>query len=326
MTDNLGKQTSQTNTIHINLPIANFICNETSPMFYQCLVSQLEASDVNDPIVSTVYIFDDKDMLPGPNAIYEFYSFGSHNIKIQVKTASGIVSTTAQNFTINPKYLLPRPEFVEDVLLGQKVYFDGSLSGQVARTVTKYVWDFGDGETLTTINSINTHQYNSYGWFDVKLKVTDGLGAVVESTTPIYVFDPEVDAPGDQGFATIEGVDVDGDGVRDDVQRWINKNSFESTAAKKAFRELAGVYKSQIANPDDITNLQMLEDQKASIAACVDGEIASEHGVTKSTEFELVYLNSNERILNFSKIKGNLSGHIPKVTVTSVTDACIKWR
>ena len=114
--------------------------------------------------------------------------------------------------------------------------------------------------------------------------------------------------------------------MRDDVQLWINKNSFESVAAKKAFRELAGVYKNQIANPNDITNLRLLENQKATIAACVDSEINGEHSVTKSIEFELIYLNSNQRFLNFSKIKGNLSAYVPKVTVASATDACAQWR
>ncbi len=326
VTDNFGGAAIFSTTISINKPIVSFSCRETNPMVYQCFSGNLVSNDPNDPIVSVNYLFDNKDILSDLNVEYEFHSFGTHSVQINVTTASGNVSTSTQAININQKYLSPNPVFIEDVLLGQKVYFDGSLSGQVGRTVTSYEWDFGDGQTLVTTDPINTHQYNAFGWYDVKLKVTDATGVSAISTTPIYVYDPEVDAPGDEGFATIEGVDVDNDGVRDDVQRWINKNSFESTAAKKGFRELAGVYKSQIANSDNVTTLQSLEDQKATIAACVNSEIASEHGITKSVEFELIYLNTNDRVLNFAKIKGNLSGYVPKVTITSATDPCVKWR
>ncbi|MBC7711739.1 MAG: PKD domain-containing protein [Rhizobacter sp.] len=324
--DDLGKTTTKTIVIHIDKPTASFACSEVSPMVYQCFSDNIISSDPNDPIAKVEYVFDNRDLLQGLNVEYEFYSFGHHVIQINVVTINGVISTFKQNILINQKYLAPRPEFIEDVLLGQKVYFDGSLSEQVGRAVSKYEWNFGDGQTLSTIDPVTTHQYNSYGWFDVKLKVTDGNGVIAESTTPIYVYDPEVEAVGDEGIATIEGVDTDNNGIRDDVQRWINKNSFESTAAKKAFKELAEVYKNQIANSDNLEALQASEDQKATAAACVDIEIVGEHNVTKSIEFELIYLNSNERYLNFAKIKGNLSGYVPNVTVTSATDPCAKWR
>ncbi|MBC7429127.1 MAG: PKD domain-containing protein, partial [Bacteriovorax sp.] len=324
--DNLGKQTSQTITLNIDKPNINFECHETDPMMYQCLMDYSSVSNEDDPVVSSTFIFDDQQMLPGPGVIYEFYSFGVHSVKVKLRTASGKISTLNQNISIPQKYLPPRPLYLEEVLMDKKVYFDGSLSALAGKAVAQYEWDFGDGQIISGTNAVITHQFNSYGWFDVKLKVTDDRGAVKDTVSAIYVYDPQVEAPADSTSSSIAGVDTDSDGIRDDVQRWINKNSFESLTAKRAFKALAGIYKTQILNVNNESTLQSLENQKAKAAACVDSLIVAEYGVTKSVEFELIYLNSNARMLNFAKIKDSLSGYIPKMTPAQQTDVCADWR
>lgn len=326
--DDLGKVTEVKLKLNVPLSSAQVKCYEYQPMIFRCNVESINLDDANDSVESAIFTFDKNELLPGLNVQYEFFAFGRHLIELKIATELGEEINYSQEIMIEPKYLPPVAEFVEEVLMSKAVYFDGSLSTKVDRTVVKYEWEFGDGESLETEEPIISHQFNSYGWFDVKLKVTDATGAVAESLTPIYVYDPEVPDPGEEGARSLEGVDFDKNGIRDDVQRWINQNSFESLVAKRAFNDLALVYKNQIATivTNDIDKLKNLEDQKALISSCIDGLVIGEHGISKSTEFELVYLNTNARMVNFTYINGKLSGYLPNAADALPADPCANWR
>lgn len=323
--DDLQKEAVYTSVLHIDLPKIGFTCSPVEELTYQCLSSGISAVDENDPIVSINYIVDNKDVLPGENMEYDFNSFGKHNIQLQVKTISGKTSSLNQTITLEPRYLKPFAEFIEDVQMDKTVLFDASLSEQTGRRVIEYSWDFGDGNSQVSLTPTITHQFNSYGWHDIKLRVLDNKGAYNESVTPIFVYDPEVPLPGDDGFSTVEGVDSDRDGVRDDVQRWINKNSFESDVTKKAFRYLASVYKNQLVNLNSVEILKELENAKFEAETCVNNEILSDYGVSKSAEFETIYLNTNDRVLMYSGVLDKLSGYTPQSKISDL-DPCAKWK
>jgi PKD repeat protein len=57
----------------------------------------------------------------------------------------------------------------------QPVAFDasGSTHGRPDRAIVAYHWDFGDGQTLSTISPTTTHAYGLFGTYTVTLTVTD---------------------------------------------------------------------------------------------------------------------------------------------------------
>jgi GH18 family chitinase len=61
------------------------------------------------------------------------------------------------------------------------IYFDGSGSSDSDGTIVQYDWNFGDGNTGSSINP--THTYSADGSYTVSLTVTDDEGATDSSST-----------------------------------------------------------------------------------------------------------------------------------------------
>lgn len=58
----------------------------------------------------------------------------------------------------------------------------------------------------------------------------------------------EVADPGEAGKAALLGIDSDKDGVRDDVQRWINESYPEKESTKKGLKQLSRVMNSRLSS------------------------------------------------------------------------------
>lgn len=61
--------------------------------------------------------------------------------------------------------------------------FDASNSVSPTGTIVNYLWNFGDGTTLSTTSPIVNHQYANFGTYTVTLTVTNSIGT---STTQIF--------------------------------------------------------------------------------------------------------------------------------------------
>lgn len=59
----------------------------------------------------------------------------------------------------------------------------------LSSSATTYLWDFGDGNTSTSLDGVNT--YAGEGTFTVTLTASDALGVVSTSTQTIVVIEPE---------------------------------------------------------------------------------------------------------------------------------------
>ncbi|KYK24078.1 hypothetical protein AYK25_01970 [Thermoplasmatales archaeon SM1-50] len=68
----------------------------------------------------------------------------------------------------------------------QEITFNGSRSFDLDGTITRYLWDFGDGTTEN--GSRITHTYYSSGSYSVKLIVTDNQGRNGTSQTRVTIF------------------------------------------------------------------------------------------------------------------------------------------
>lgn len=66
--------------------------------------------------------------------------------------------------------------------------FDGSASADPDGTIASFAWDFGDGQTATGATS--SHDYAASGTYQVRLTVTDNLGATSSQTKSVVVTVP----------------------------------------------------------------------------------------------------------------------------------------
>lgn len=64
--------------------------------------------------------------------------------------------------------------------------------------------------------------------------------------------------PGEKGKATVEGIDADNNGVRDDVQVWIEKNFADNEELKAAVMDMAQVHPSSCDFKHKSTCLELL--------------------------------------------------------------------
>lgn len=92
-------------------------------------------------------------------------------------TTSTIPVPTTAAFTFSP--VTPQ--------VNQQVNFDGSSSTPGSgRTITEYVFDFGDG-SAPVFGPTATHAYTISGVYLVTLSVVDSTGAVFKSSQPVTV-------------------------------------------------------------------------------------------------------------------------------------------
>lgn len=80
--------------------------------------------------------------------------------------------------------IISNPESGEVPLV---VSFDGTSSTSTAGEITKYLWNFGDGNTIEETTGLVQHTYNEAGSFIVNLTVTDNQGNQVSVQDAINV-------------------------------------------------------------------------------------------------------------------------------------------
>ena len=114
-------------------------------------------------------------------------------------------------------------------------------------------------------------------------------------------------APGVAGQATLAGIDSDGDGVRDDVQRWIALNILDSVRHREALRSVARA--SQLAITAK-TKEQSIEAANVGVRSI---ECLSYLGVRKLglwKEVQALMLNTEARIIAMDAHSRRIHGEV----------------
>lgn len=122
--------------------------------------------------------------------------------------------------------------------------------------------------------------------------------------------------PGELGKLTIEGIDSDSDGVRDDLQRYIAIKYQSSEKLRRIMTEMAKADQDFIKNHTDKTLVLEVVEQRNKHISClyyIDPNTASKH----LQELERLQLNTNARTLAYIKANAMLSG----MTFEAVIDA-----
>jgi len=119
--------------------------------------------------------------------------------------------------------------------------------------------------------------------------------------------------PGEEGKQTLEGIDADGDGVRDDVQRWIYRRYPNDELKRKAMLRYAKTLQASIVNVDRDRPEEVRQRAIETLRAndCAYGIFG---GIDQTSEerriVDLQVLNTQERIIASLIVDTKLSGQI----------------
>jgi hypothetical protein len=156
--------------------------------------------------------------------------------------------------------------------------------------------------------------------YDFKTKFRDHAMFVIDNSLEVKMPDPKVNN------ATLLGVDSDSDGIRDDVQRWINENfSNKSLELKLAFKQYATAMQSSLMTSNDKvasikTSHATLKSQGCLYRVGDEVSMPGREQEEIRKKIYLMYLNTKERIE--SKLNADANFHGQEVTVLSKEEAC----
>jgi hypothetical protein len=114
--------------------------------------------------------------------------------------------------------------------------------------------------------------------------------------------------PGEAGMATLEGIDSDQDGIRDDIQRYIALTYPDSQKTRAALRQFTLAFqKATLESPDEESALRNTEIE-ARASECL-WYIHSRSSIKMSDSLMAEYLNTMERSRAYLAYNSKLGGH-----------------
>jgi hypothetical protein len=141
---------------------------------------------------------------------------------------------------------------------------------------------------------------------------TDANGNTSTATQLVTVNDASIFAnlppdPGAAGKATLEGIDSDNDGVRDDVQRWIVMNYPNSEKTRAALIQEAKLDQQFILNAADPNVSLTIAKQMMRSEACL-AYVQRQNYYDISRMFQAIFLNTYTRSKAWLQADHHLSG------------------
>lgn len=142
----------------------------------------------NNPIVEYRWNFGDGDTATGMTTVHDFGSAGTYVVTLTVVDPLGRTAQSSQSITVAPG-AIPTAAFTSSPtapVVGQVVNFNARGStASPGRTITSYVWDFGDGTSGSGAQT--SHTYTRSGTFVVTLVVKDDSGKAATVTGQVAV-------------------------------------------------------------------------------------------------------------------------------------------
>lgn len=170
------------NYITIDLPVADFIASDT---FTLCPPMQVQFTNTSSFYKTVLWNFGDGNTSTVVNPAYSYAFPGDYIVTLTVTSPGGcidrkqlrirVLSKTVANLTYSPLVgCYPMP-----------VNFSVTSNAKV-----KYLWDFGDGNTLFSADSVMSFNYQFPGFYVPKLLLQDSLGCLTPliGTDTINIF------------------------------------------------------------------------------------------------------------------------------------------
>lgn len=182
--DNGCTDTLSQNVLVHYLPIAAFI----SPN--PCLNGGTDFLDQSTVTGSTIvawnWAFGEGGSSTNQNPSYQYPSAGPYNVTLIAESGFGCVDTITNVTNILPGPIAAFTQNDNTVALFEDVIFTDISTP--ASSITSWYWDFEDGNSSTTQNPI--HNWDSAGYYNVMLVVTDDNGCVDTVRNETIVFLP----------------------------------------------------------------------------------------------------------------------------------------
>jgi hypothetical protein len=115
--------------------------------------------------------------------------------------------------------------------------------------------------------------------------------------------------PGEAGKATLEGIDSDNDGLRDDIQRYIALQYSDSGKTRAALRQAALALQNIILNSSDEANALRNTELEARASECIR-YIRPDDGRSIDNMLMAEFLNTKTRSRAYLVYDAKLSGHV----------------
>jgi hypothetical protein len=219
-------------------------------------------------------------------------------------TAHAKLEAQVINSPVKETYLKVKIDGIDSA---SSVYFKPKNGGQ---EVTGQV----DQENGQTIAKFKTSELKP-GQYEYRIKVRSQAGNSNESKDAsvefiIFSIDSslEVSDPGEEGRKTLLGIDSDNDGLRDDIQRYLNEKYSTEANTKLAFEQFAKSYNEIISTVKNKEESIKASDKSLKALECVVGVVGINNAIYKTQEITRLILNTKERLIAEKKAELNFSG------------------
>jgi len=160
--------------VTVDRPVADFTMNDSVS---SCTPFEVQFTNKSSYYYAQRWDFGDGDLSTLQNPTHYFNTPGTYTVKLVITSPGTCFDSITKIVTL---YDTAGTRISYSPLGGckpQTVNFSAQTNGPVT-----YLWDFGDGETVTSINADTTHQYNSFGIFVPKLILQDPTGCLIPVT------------------------------------------------------------------------------------------------------------------------------------------------
>ncbi len=156
------------------------------------LSRRFNASNSRDPdgvIESFEWDFGDGTSDTGSNIVHAFQRSGRFVVRLTVRDDRGATANVSRTVLINA---LPTAvfTFTQDPNNALRFNFDASASADSDGNIVRFAWDFADGQTAE--GAVVSHTYAVPDDYNVRLTVTDDVGASTSTTRLVDVVGTEV--------------------------------------------------------------------------------------------------------------------------------------
>lgn len=170
-----------------------------------CSFDASTSADTDGNIIS--YNWDFGDGGNGSNLIttHNYASNGSYEVILIIRDNAGAISSSSIMVSASSSNIPPVASFNSDCP-DLSCSFDASASSDSDGSISNYLWDFGDGNTGSTVNP--AHTYASDNSYTISLTVTDNDNATAISAQTIAVSNTGTNNATPTAFFTADCTDL----------------------------------------------------------------------------------------------------------------------
>ncbi len=167
-------------------PSSDFIAPDEQYLAGNLFTFKSNASIVSGNIISTAWNFGDGNTSSTQNTTHSYTIAGLFNVTLFTTSDMGCKDSTVHQVIVNKQssealFVTPNAHCLTD-----NIFSFNSRAKVSSGSITKTVWDFGDGATGLGLNV--THSYTSAGSYNVTLIITTNTGLTDSVIHTIYIY------------------------------------------------------------------------------------------------------------------------------------------